>query len=63
MPVRAVAFFRVASRFRALATRMPVARARSFTPSMFLEMVKSSSEVAPPFLFLIPRLKMARSSI
>ena len=62
-PVMAVAFFRVASRFRDLATRVPVARARSFTPLMFLVTENSSSEAEPPLLFLMPREKIARSSI
>ena len=60
--VVAVAFFSVASRFRFFVTSSPVARARSFTPLMLPVTVKSFSVLAPP-RFLMPREKMARSSI
>ena len=60
--VVALAFFSDASRFRLLAISSPVARARSFTPLMFFDTVKTSSLTAPP-LFLMPSEKMARSAI
>lgn len=62
LPLMKVAFFRVASRLSDFDISSPVARALSFTPSMFLETVKSSS-LSAMSLFLMPREKMARSSI
>lgn len=58
----AVAFFSVASRLMLVADSSPVARARSFTPWMFLDTLKSSGMAAPP-AFLMPSEKMARSEI
>ena len=56
------ASLRVASRSRRLLVSLPVARARSLTPSMFFATVKDSFESAP-FLGRMPMEKMARSSI
>lgn len=56
------ASLRVASRSRRLLVSLPVARARSLTPSMFFATVKDSF-VSAPFLGRMPMEKMARSSI
>ena len=63
LPLTYTAFLSVASRLSDFALRSPVARARSFTVSTFLATLNSLSLSAPPFLFLMPREKMARSSI
>ena len=52
----------VASRFKLAEIRLPVARALDFTPAMFLAADQSAMLLAP-FLFLMPKLKIAKSVI
>ena len=52
----------VASRFRLAEIKLPVARALDFTPAMFLAADHSPMLLAP-ILFLMPKLKIARSLI